>query len=145
MRLLTGESAVLHTLQIRGSGSTGRLAWYIHETAAGEVRRAPVRQAEGALEARGRGEGVARPGEEGVALGDDPVRRPVEVEDREGCRRGLGGDEGCYGGAGGYALVEEGDAEGGAGEGREEGEGGLGLRVPKGQFSLCNPRIRWYH
>src|SRR5690606_36913375 len=92
-----------------------------------KVGGAPVRGAEGALEARGGREGVAGPGEEGVALGHDPVRRAVEVEDGEGRRRGLCGDEGGYGRRGGDALVGEGDAEEGAGEGREDRERGLGL------------------
>lgn len=65
---------------------------------------------------------MAGPGEQGVALGDDPVGCPVEMEDREGRRGGLGGEEGGYGCRGGDALVEEGDAEEGAPYGGEEGE-----------------------
>jgi hypothetical protein len=51
------------------------------------------------------------------------------VEDGE-CRVGrFGGYEGGYGRRRGDALVEEGDAEERSLEGREEGEGGLGLAI----------------
>ena len=62
-----------------------------HEAAARYVRGAPVGGGEVALEAWGRGESVACPGEEGVALGDYPVGCAVEVEDGEGRRGGFGG------------------------------------------------------
>lgn len=58
---------------------------------------------------------------------DHPVQSAVEVDDHEGCYRGLDRDEGCVWGGGGYSLVEEGDAEESSSEGAEEGEGGDGV------------------
>ena len=81
------------------------------------------------VDARGRGERVASPGEQGVALGHDPVGCSVEVEDGEGRVWRLGGYEGGDGCRRRDALVEEGDAERGSSEGREEGEGGLRLSM----------------
>jgi len=55
------------------------------------------------------------PGEEGGALGEHPVEAPVEVDGCEGGGGGADGEEGAEGGGGGDGLVEEGDAQRGAG------------------------------
>lgn len=93
------------------------------EAAAGGVGLAPVGGAEGCVDLGPEGQGGAGPGLEGVALGEDPVDAAVEVDDDEAGVGGLRGEEGGVWGCACEALVEEGDGEGDAAEGFEEGEG----------------------
>jgi len=84
------------------------------QAAACQVCVAPMGDGQAVLDARRGDKGVAGPGEEGVALADDPVTRAVEVEDGEGGVGRFGGDQGGDGRGGGDALVEERQAEGGS-------------------------------
>ena len=94
------------------------------EAAAGGCTGAPVCDGEGWRDGGGYGEGGAGPGEEGFALGKTPVGCAVELEDAEGGEGRFGGDKGGDGGRGGDLLIEKGDSNEGAAEGREEAERG---------------------
>ena len=87
----------------------------------------PVCRCQTALDSRCDTQGVARPGEEGISLGDLPVGGTIQVQDRECCVGRLGCNKSCHGGGGRYALVEEWHGEESMAEGREESEGRLGL------------------
>lgn len=92
-----------------------------------DVRVAPVRNAQLRVVLGLQVEGMAGPGKQCLALADDPVLAAIEVDrDYAGYGR-LGGDEGGDGAGGGDFLVEKGNADGGAAEGLEEGEGGQGV------------------
>jgi hypothetical protein len=72
-------------------------------------------------------QGVAGPGQESLALADDPVLTAIKVN-RDDTRDGrLCRDESGYGAGGRDLLVEEGNADGSAAEGLEDGEGGEGV------------------
>jgi hypothetical protein len=72
-------------------------------------------------------QGVAGPGQESLALADDPVLAAIKVN-RDDTRDGrLCRDESGYGAGGRDLLVEEGNADGSAAEGLEDGEGGEGV------------------
>jgi hypothetical protein len=73
---------------------------------------------------------VASPGQEGLALANDPVLATIEVDSDYAGDGRFCGDEGGYRAGGRDLLVEKGNADGGAAEGLEDGEGGesvLGL------------------
>lgn len=97
------------------------------EAASCDVGIAPVGEAQFCVVLWFQGEGVAGPGQQSLALADDPVLAAIEV-DRDDARDGrLGRDEGGDGAGGRDFLVEKGNADGGASDGFEDGESGDGI------------------
>jgi len=95
-----------------------------HQTTTGNVGIAPVGKAQLCVVLRLQGKAMAGPGKQGLTLANEPVLAAIEV-DRDDARDGrLRGDEGGDGAGGRDFLVEKGNADGGAPDGLENGEGG---------------------
>ena len=93
----------------------------------GDVRVSPVGETELDVVLRLEAQSVAGPGQEGLALADEPVLAAIEVDSDYAGDGRLCGDEGGHRAGGRDLLVEKGNADGGAAEGLEDGEGREGV------------------